>query len=74
MKNIHEFEEFYVAASPEGNWFGSNTGPFKTFKWAQKEAKRWSSANKKYRVVKMIPVFFDLETGERITPLPEGLM
>ena len=75
MKNIYKSEEFYVVADAEGNWWGSNTGPFLTLRNAKKEAEhsrsRW---RKSARVVKMVPLFFDMETGECITPLPEGMM
>lgn len=74
MKNINEVQEFYVVANEDGSWFGSNTGPYLTERNAQRESDRCTRMwKRKYRVVKMIPIFFDMETNERITPLPEGM-
>ena len=75
MKNIYESQEFYVVASPDGFWHGSNTGPYSDLRWAQKEAAQWSryAAEHQKKVVKMVPLFFDMETGELLTPLPDGL-
>ena len=70
-RNIHETQEFYAVANEEGRWFVAHNGPYVTKRNAQKEADRACFGTRKYRVVKMIPIFFDAETGERITPMME---
>ena len=74
MRNIYEPQEFYAIAREDGFWWDSNAGPYKTLRNAQKSAERERRWDKSARVVKMIPMFFDVETGERITPLPEGMV
>ena len=74
MRNINEPQEFYAIADENGNWWESNCGPYKTLKGAQRETRRFESWGNNPRVVKMIPMFFDVETGERITALPEGMI
>ena len=74
-RNIYETQEFYAVAVDDGYWFTAHDGPYKTMRNAQKEAeraRRWGGRG--CRVVKMVPMFFDVETGERITPLQEGMM
>lgn len=73
-RNIHQAEEFFAVADENGKWFESNAGPYKTKAGAERVAQYISDSTKKYRVVKMVPIFFDVETNERITPLPERMM
>ena len=75
MKSIYETQTLYVVANEKGDWWGGNRGPFTDIKWAQKEAERTYRYSKTYqgRVVKMVPLFYDMNTGELLTELPEDL-